>query len=106
MSEKHYLLSIKLSVDSVDFIELFLRFFKLDSNSSLNILSAAELRLLLSDIEPFRDIVGLLLPLRGDDILEAARLSVLKLNVLPRNDVAVDASEVRSPYNQNDNRCF
>ena len=90
-----YSLSKRLS-DDVDFAELLLRFFKLDSNSSLKILSATEL-LLLSDIEPFLEIDGLLLPLAGDVKPEVARLSPLKLNELPRNDIAVDAREVRSP---------
>lgn len=85
--ESKHLLSNKLSVDN-DFIELFLRFFAPNSNSSLNILSAVELRLLFSAIEPFRDI---------GDVMDVARLSVLKLNMLPRNDVAVDPIEVRSP---------
>ena len=89
------LLSNKLSVDK-DFMELFLRFFSLP-NSSLNILSATELLLAFSEIDPFLDNVGLLLPLLGDEGLAAAMLSVLKLKVLPRNDVAVDAMEIRSP---------
>ena len=77
-------------------MELFLRFFNLP-NSSLNILSATELLLAFSEIDPFLDSVGLLLPLLGDEGLEAAMLSVLKLKVLPRYDVAVDAMEALSP---------
>lgn len=95
----YHSLSKRLS-DDIDFAELLLRFFKLDSNSSLKILSATELLRLLSETEPFLDIDGLLLPFRGDVILEAARLSPLKLNELPRNDIAVDASDVRSPWKE------
>ena len=51
-------------------------------------------------MELFLESVGLRLPLKGDVKPDVGRLSPLKLNELPRNDVAVDASEIRSPLEE------
>ena len=92
---KIYSLSRRLPIDNDDFIEAFLDFFFF-SNSSLNILSAVELRLLFSEIDSLLDGVGLLFPLPGDMGPAVAMLSVLRLNELPRNE-ADEQSDALSP---------